>query len=112
MIENCELDRHMLVAYVNRSLSKSEISQVILHLSKCESCRKEIAQIIAISKQMQLQMVEVPADTKISAFEKIPQKERNLDDIIKSNSIFMPFEILSYALSPVRKTLKLATQVI
>lgn len=110
MIESCEIISDMLIDYVNRSLSKKVNSEVILHLSGCESCRKEIADIIAFSRQMSLQMVDVPADIKISVYEKIPQKEKSLDDIIKSNSIFMAFDILDYVLAPVKKTIHLAMQ--
>lgn len=100
----------MLIDYVNRNLSKEENSVVILHIFKCVRCRKEIANIIAISKQMSMQMVDVPADIKVSTFEKIPKKDKSLNDIIKSNSPFMAFKILSYTLAPVKKTICFAMQ--
>lgn len=78
MIESCEIIKDRLIDYVNHGLSKKDYKKVTMHLSRCEDCRNELDDIIAISKQASLQMVDVPEDIKVSAFEKIPQKEKNI----------------------------------
>jgi anti-sigma factor ChrR (cupin superfamily) len=113
MTEDCEKICEMLIDYVNRNLTQTENFQVILHLSECENCRKETADIIAISKLVSEQQASVPIDIQKSAFDKIPQKhEKTLDDIINSPSPLMAFEIMNYVLIPAKKTLNLALHVI
>ncbi|MDF2686792.1 MAG: hypothetical protein K0S55_1975 [Clostridia bacterium] len=112
MTKDCVRIVELLIDYINRNLTQEENCQIILHLSKCESCRKEAAEIIAISKLMSEHMVNAPDDIQKSAFDKIPQKhEKTLEDIINTPSPLMAFEILNYVLIPAKKTLSLALHV-
>jgi hypothetical protein len=110
MIEDCKKIRGLMIDYLNQNLIQKERAIVILHLSKCESCRKEIADMIILQKQISLSEIEVPQDLKDSAFDKIPKQEKGIEGIIVSKSPFMAIDIIGYALSPIKKTIKLVLQ--
>ncbi|MDF2539971.1 MAG: hypothetical protein K0S76_2992 [Herbinix sp.] len=110
MTDLCEHIEELLMDYINRNLTKEENSRIILHLSSCKSCQKEMAELILLKKQLQLSMSEVPKDVRDSAYAKLPQKSRDLEDILQSKSPFMAFELLDYTLAPVKQTIRLALQ--
>lgn len=112
MIE-CEKICDMLIDYANRNLTQNENSKIILHLSECESCRKELADILLISRQLSEQMADVPIEVQEAAYQKISKKPiKTLDEIINSQSPFMVFEIINYILEPTKKSINLALQII
>jgi predicted anti-sigma-YlaC factor YlaD len=109
-MERCEEIEAMLLDYINRNLSREENSKVIVHLSRCENCRRETAELLNIKRQLTLQAADVPDEILRSAYDKIPRKEKNLDDILSSNSPFMAIDLIRYTMEPVRKTIQLALQ--
>jgi hypothetical protein len=112
-MNECEKICDILIEYANRNLTKSENSKIILHLSKCEACRKELADILIISKQLSEQMADVPIEVQEFAYQKISKNpNKTLDEIISSKSPFMVFEILNYILEPTKKSIDLALQII
>lgn len=108
----CKVISEMLVDYINRRLTQSENSVVIKHLANCKECREEVALLFDFKKMAQDSMKEIPQEAKMTAFAKIPKDKKELDEIINSCSIFMPFELINHFLLPVKQTLRLVKQVI
>lgn len=121
-MNECIKVKELLIPYINKNLSPSLISLIVTHLAKCEECRKEAAFIIRLSNELDKSLMKVPIDIKINSFEKI-KLEKNVDfisvdgmneDIInmfnKVPSPTVAFDLITYLMMPIKKTIKLTLE--
>lgn len=109
---DCEKTADSLVEYINRTLTKEENRQIIVHLASCPQCRKEVAMLIQLRNQAQKEVEEVPCEIMRSAFDKLPLEESEISAILHAGSPSMALDLMRYSLSVVRDTLWLARQAI
>lgn len=118
-MEQCEKIQEMLIPYLNRFLTDSECSMVITHIAHCKDCKDEVALLIKLDNVFEKTLVEVPKDIQLNAFDKIKMQEIKevsifnsdvLKTIINKNfySPMLALYILSFALLPIKKLIKLA----
>jgi hypothetical protein len=95
-IYSCEEIQDALIDYINRRLSQSERSRVVLHFSGCKNCKEEVAYLIKIRQSCNAKTADVPAEIALSAFDKIPDRKSKYG--------------LKYYLDPVYDSFRLITQ--
>lgn len=110
MTAQCNAVQDLMVEYISQNLSRDDVNTVIIHLSQCKTCRKELSELIALKKQLNSLMADVPLDIKKSVFESIPKKSNILVDILRAISPFESSNITEYAFGLVNKIVKIVLQ--
>jgi hypothetical protein len=87
-------------------LSHDEKLYAVTHLAACSSCREEVVRLLSLKEAMQAEAV--PASVTRAAFDLLPDGQSELDRIISSGSLSLPFDLLSYIFGTVRDTMTLA----
>ena len=110
----CEDMRDRAAEYASGSLTREERREYLLHLARCSACRVELAREMALHQALRQSLLDVPEDILASAFSLLPQPDETgeLQEIVDGGGYGMAFDLVRYALSPVRDVMGLVQQVI
>lgn len=107
----CGMISDMLPDYLNRNgnLSRDEITRILSHLAACESCRNEMAFLLALKKMSEALAADVPEEIMNSAFRKINEASDGCDreDVL---TVSTAFGLIRDALFTARRVVKFAYQ--
>ncbi len=68
-----------MLDYYHRKMCRDKNSEIVMHLSHCSECRKELVFLIQAEKLLQEQAScqKFPAEIIQTAFDKLPNSEQN-----------------------------------
>ncbi|MDR7855616.1 zf-HC2 domain-containing protein [Tissierella sp.] len=114
MTNECLNISDFIIAYINNTISNHDKTTLLEHLADCPDCREELAITIALSQTIAKDMMEVPDDVLESAFNMIAETKGDNSSFKLSDikSLLEPLNVIPYALSTTRKSIKLALQFI
>ncbi len=95
---NCNEAQDLLFDFYNNSVSSKEKIEIARHLSKCNLCKKELSEVIKLSR-LSKQLDDVPEDIFKTAFIKIPNRENKLQLSVVWNELYYSIKIAKQAVN-------------
>ena len=108
-MSNCQVISEMIPEYINKSTTPKQNAEVARHIASCLACRADFALWLSIERSLQKSANCALGLDLHAVFEKIPNKETDLDKIINSGSYTMAFDIIRYVFITVKATYRLAS---
>ena len=107
-MDKCRDILDALPDYLNNKTTRMQNSAIVRHIAICPSCRKDLALWISTQETLKV-LEEVPLDVFNSMFEKLPNDNKTeLEKLLETDSNFVAFDLIRYALESVKATYKLA----
>ena len=113
MNELCETMNGFIIDYVNKNIKEEDKFKLLKHLNICPECRKELAFTLKLSKLVSQEVKEVPQEIMDNIFSIIPKgDEKKSNRILIMEPYANALELLNYAISISKKSVKFALQLI
>ncbi len=65
---NCEESKSMISAYVDDELPPDQQKRLKDHLASCESCKRELAEVTALKKELDMIKFSEPTDAELNRY--------------------------------------------
>ena len=111
MMSSCQVISDMIPEYINKKTTTKQNADVARHIASCLMCRADFALWLSIEQSLNKSNKNVPVLDLQTVFNKIPNKEVELEKIINSGSYYMAFDIIRYVFKTIKTTYKLASLV-
>lgn len=110
MKEECLQMQELLPDYINGHLDKDQAGLLLVHLAVCPACRRELAQELALQRELKAILSPIPREIKQAAFALV--QEELPKEAPEELTVAQALDYLCLALLPVSKSLKLAFKLI
>jgi hypothetical protein len=104
----CDNISSMIPEYINKSTSAEQNRAIARHMASCPACRADLALWLSVEKSLQFSTEPAISLDCRRIFDKLPEKETELEKILKAGLFNIAFGITRYIFSTISDTYRLA----
>ena len=108
-MSDCQIIADLLPEYISKNTTREQNSEIAHHVSSCPNCRADFAFWLSVERSLQHSTKSIAAKDFQAMLNNLPDKETELEKILKTGSYKMAFDVIRYAFSTVTTTFRLAS---